>query len=112
MELEVITKEDTALTKIKGKLTAISFSESLRGTVKELCEKDIKTIILDMSELIYIDSTGVGELVSVYTTASNADINLFLYDVPKVVEEILETTNLLEVFTILDNAATEVAVFQ
>ena len=101
MELEYQKSGEKALIKVIGKLTAATYSESLRGVVKELCEEDTRNIYIDMSELVHIDSTGVGELVSAYTAASNVDANLYLFSVPTVVEELLETTNLIEIFTIL-----------
>jgi anti-sigma B factor antagonist len=112
MELQLQEVDNSAMIRVEGKLTATRLEESLRGMVKDLIiVKHTKEIVIDMSTVIHMDSTGVGELVSAYTTASNEDVALYLLNVPEMVMELLETTNLLEIFTILETDATEVVKF-
>lgn len=100
MQMQIKENGSTALVAVSGKLTAIHLSASLRGAVKQLLAKGVKRIIIDMGELVHIDSTGVGELVSAYTSASAEQAQLELYDVPESCMELLEITNLSDIFTV------------
>jgi len=98
--MQIRENGSAALVAVTGKLTAIHLSASLRGAVKQLLAKGIKRIIIDMGELVHIDSTGVGELVSAYTSASAEQAELELCDVPESCLELLEITNLTDIFTV------------
>ena len=100
MQMQIRENGSNALIAVSGNLTAIHLSASLRGAVKQLLAKQIKRIIIDMGELVHIDSTGVGELVSAYTSASAEQAGLELYDVPDSCMELLEITNLSDIFTV------------
>ncbi len=77
--MELVRKDipGKSLIKVSGRLTATRLNESLRGMVKEIIADDITMIIIDMSELIHMDSTGVGELVSAYTAVKKERIHRF-----------------------------------
>lgn len=100
MQMQIRDNGSAAIIAVSGKLTAIQLSASLRGAVKQLLGKGIRHIVIDMGELVHIDSTGVGELVSAYTSASGENALLELYDVPETCMELLEITNLLDIFTV------------
>lgn len=100
MQMQIRENGNAALVAVSGKLTAIHLSASLRGAVKQLLAKGIKRIVIDMGELIHIDSTGVGELVSAYTSATAEQAELELYDVPESCMELLEITNLSDIFKV------------
>lgn len=101
MELRIRENGATALVAVRGKLTATTLAESLRGAVKGLFARKINRVIIDMAEVIHIDSTGVGELVSAYTSATNENGLLQLWHVPESSRELLEITNLLDIFEVL-----------
>ncbi len=107
--MELVRKDipGKSLIKVSGRLTATRLNESLRGMVKEIIADDITMIIIDMSELIHMDSTGVGELVSAYTAVKKEKGTLYLYGVGSTVKELLETTNLLDIFTLLSENSPE-----
>jgi anti-sigma B factor antagonist len=112
MELKIKENGNSALIKVIGKVTATHLHDSLRGAVKDLYASGKKEVILDMEEVIHIDSTGVGELVSAYTSAAKEKTTLFLFNVPETVLELLEITNLLDVFTILEPGSEQMKKFK
>lgn len=65
-----------------------------------------------MQNLIHIDSTGIGELVAAYTSAANSEAELLLAYVPAEVRDLLEATNLLDVFEVLDDNSEELIEFK
>lgn len=111
MELSVKRNSNNALLAISGKLTATKLSESLRGQAKELFEDGVTKLIIDMENLIHIDSTGIGELVAAYTSAANSQAELVLVRVPSEVRDLLEATNLLDVFEVIDSDSDELKEF-
>lgn len=111
MELTRIDRDGVSLIKVVGKLTATKLNESLRGMVKEVIAVGVREIIIDMSEVVHMDSTGVGELISAYTAISKEQGVLHLWKLPEIIEELLDATNLLEVFSILDEDASEAEAF-
>lgn len=102
MELKVVEKGKVAVVSVKGKLVATALQESLRGTVRGLFTKKINRVVIDLGQVVHIDSTGIGELVSAYTSAANEKATLQLTRVPDSCKELLEITNLLDVFEIVD----------
>ncbi len=112
MELSRIDKEEKCLIQISGRLTATRLSESLRGMVKKILSEGMTTVIIDMTEVIHMDSTGVGELVSAYTAVRKENGQLYLVGLSDIIHELLSTTNLLDIFTILPENAPELADFQ
>lgn len=112
MELSVKRVSNRAMLCISGMLTATKLSESLRGQAKELFEDGTDKLIINMQNLIHIDSTGIGELVAAYTSAANSEAELLLAYVPTEVRDLLEATNLLDVFEVLDDNSEELIEFK
>lgn len=100
MELKIKDNGKVAVVHVSGKLVATTLNESLRGAVRNLFAKKIKRVVIDLGQVVHIDSTGVGELVSAYTSATNEKAVLQLARVPDSCKELLEITNLLDVFEI------------
>ena len=100
MELKIKDNGKAAVVQVSGKLVATTLNESLRGAVRNLFAKKIKRVVIDLGQVVHIDSTGVGELVSAYTSATNEKATLQLTKVPDSCKELLEITNLLDVFEI------------
>ena len=86
-------------------------SSILRNTVKELVGKGQKKILLNLGEVNYIDSAGVGELVSAFTSVRNQGGELKLLKLTKKVRDLLQITKLYTVFDVLDDEAAAVASF-
>jgi anti-sigma B factor antagonist len=111
MELVRTDRPGTTLIQIVGKLTATRLNESLRGLVKDILASGIYQIVIDMDKVEHMDSTGVGELVSAYTAVTKEKGALFLYNVNDNVSELLQTTNLLDIFNIVKSDSPEVKPF-
>lgn len=96
---------------LSGRITLGEGSVVLRDTVRELVGKGQKKILLNLAEVNYIDSSGIGELVSAFTTVRREGGDLKLLNLTKKVHDLLQITKLYTVFDIKDNEANAVAAF-
>ncbi|HLM79103.1 MAG TPA: STAS domain-containing protein [Terriglobales bacterium] len=85
---------------ISGRITVGEGNVILREIVRDLAEKGAKAIVLNLSEVQYVDSSGVGELVKAHTTIRNQGGQLKLTNLNKRVHDLLELTRLSAVFDI------------
>ena len=114
MSLEVATREVDGVTilDLGGRITlGDASSGKLRETVRELLGGGAKKILINLGDVSYIDSSGLGELVSTYTTASNQGAAVKLLNVQKKVQDLLQITKLYTVFESHDNEADAVLSF-
>ena len=91
---------------------ARSHSVRLRGAVQEALGAGSKKILLNLADVNYIDSAGLGELVSAYTTVKNAGGQLKLLSFTKKVRDLLVITKLLTVFDVKDTEADAISSFE
>jgi anti-sigma B factor antagonist len=91
---------DVTIVDFSGKITLGEGSAMLRNTVRELVNSGNKKILLSLYDVDYIDSSGIGELVSAYTTVKNASGELKLLHLTKRVHDILQITRLFTVFDV------------
>ena len=84
---------------------------ALREAVSEALEAGARNILLDLSAVSTIDSSGVGEMVSAYTTVTNRGGKLKLLDLPPKVMDILQITQLITVFETYDSQSEALASF-
>ncbi len=84
---------------------------SLRDSVRNLIAEGKKKIILNLADVDYIDSSGVGELVGAFTTVRNAGGELKLLNLTQKVHDVLHVTKLYTVFDIRDDEFTAVKSF-
>ena len=94
-----------------GRITLGEGSVTLRDTVRELLSKGRKKILLNLGEVNYIDSSGIGELVSAFTTVRNQGGDLKLLNLTKKVHDLLQITKLYTVFDVKDDEATAIGSF-
>jgi len=94
-----------------GRITLGEGSVILRDTVRDLLAKGHKKILLNLGDVNYIDSSGIGELVSAYTTVKNQGGELKLLNLTKKVHDLLQITKLYTVFDVKDDEATAVKSF-
>jgi anti-sigma B factor antagonist len=94
-----------------GKITLGEGTMAIRNTVRELLKNGNKKIILNLADVNYIDSSGIGELVSSYTTVTNQGGQLKLLHLTKKIHELLAITKLLTVFPVFDDEQAAVASF-
>jgi anti-sigma B factor antagonist len=97
---------------LSGSLTLDEGSALLRKTVKALAQQGSRRIVLNMDGVTGMDSTGIGELISAYTSVRNAGGELKLLNVSREVHELLHITKLCSVFDIQDDETSAIAAFQ
>jgi len=96
---------------LSGRITLGEGSVILRDTVRELMGKGSKKILLNLGDVNYIDSSGIGELVSAFTTVRNQGGELKLLNLTKKVHDLLQITKLYAVFDVKDDETTAVKSF-
>jgi anti-sigma B factor antagonist len=96
---------DVAIVELGGRLTLGEGSGLVRNTIKDLVVSGQKNILLDLKEVSYIDSAGLGELVGGYATVTNAGGNIKLLNAQAKVQDLLQVTKLYTVFAAFDNEA-------
>jgi anti-sigma B factor antagonist len=85
---------------ISGRITLGEGSATLREMVRDLLTKGQKKIVLNLADVNYIDSSGIGELVSGFTTVKNQGGELKLLHLTKKVHDLLQITRLYTVFDV------------
>ncbi len=103
---------DVAIIDFSGKITLGEGSSTLRRTIKELIDKGHRKIVLNLYDVDYIDSSGIGELVSGYTTVRNAEGELKLLHLTKRVHDLLQITRLFTVFDVQSDEDTALRSFR
>ena len=113
MALTISTRESGKVTilDVTGRIVLGDEIGDLRNAVHKLVEEGKKKIILNLAEVDYIDSSGVGELVGCYTTLRNAGGELKLLNLSQKVQDVLYVTKLYTVFDIKDDEFTAVKSF-
>jgi anti-sigma B factor antagonist len=93
---------DVTILDLKGKITIGLGDIALRNAVQEAISSGAQKILINLKDVSTIDSSGVGELVSAYTTATNRGTKLKLTSLPDKVADILHITQLITVFDVYD----------
>jgi anti-sigma B factor antagonist len=96
---------------LNGRITLGEGSVILRDSVRDLLSKGNKNILLNLADVSYIDSSGIGELVSAFTHVRREGGELKLLKLTKKVHDLLQITKLYTVFDITDDEANAVASF-
>lgn len=103
MKISVRQRGGITILEPKGKITIGAGDIALRDAVREALDGGSKNILLSLGEVATIDSSGVGEMVSAYTTVTNAGGSLKLANLPAKVSDILQITQLITVFETFDD---------
>jgi anti-sigma B factor antagonist len=104
--------ETAAVVDVSGQITLGDGSALLRKTIRELLEQGHKHILLNLGEVNYIDSAGIGELVSGFTTVKNRGGELKLLNLNRRVRDVLQLTKLYTVFDVHTEEAAAVRSFR
>ena len=96
---------DVTVLDMSGKITIGEGSVSLRSAIRRLLEEGKKRILLNLSAVSYIDSSGIGELVSSYTAINKEGGQLKLLNLTQKIKDLLTITKLLTVFDVYDSEA-------
>ena len=102
---------DVTILDLSGKITIGEGSVQLRESVRKLLDEGKKKILLNLGDVSYVDSSGIGELVSSYTTTNNQGGQLKLLNLTKKIQDLLMITKLLTVFQTYDNEQDAVTSF-
>jgi anti-sigma B factor antagonist len=103
---------DVTILDLSGKITIGEGSVQLREAVRRLLDEGKKKILLNLGEVAYVDSSGIGELVSSYTTTNNQGGHLKLLNLTKKIQDLLMITKLLTVFETFDSEASALDSFK
>lgn len=96
---------------LNGRITLGEGSVTLRDAVRDVLSKGSNHILLNLANVDYIDSSGIGELVSAFTTVKNSGGELKLLQLTKKVHDLLQITKLYTVFDIKDDEASAISSF-
>jgi len=96
---------------MSGRVTLGEGSVVLRDTIREVLSKGNKKILLNLGDVTYIDSSGIGELVSAFTAVRKEGGELKLLNLTKKVHDLLQITKLYTVFDVKDDEATAISSF-
>ncbi len=113
MSMKISTRQVDGVTilDLSGRITLGEGSVQLRDAVRDLLGKGQKRILLNLGQVNYIDSSGIGELVSAFTTVRNQGGELKLLNLTKKVHDLLQINKLYTVFDVSDDEAHAIASF-
>ena len=111
MEINTRKVGDVHVLDINGKIVLGDATKAIRHTINDLLVNGGQKIVLNLIDVKYIDSSGIGELVRTYTTVTNEGRQLRLLNLTKKVRELLVITKLLTVFQVYENEQAAVASF-
>ena len=97
---------------LKGRVTLGDGDELLKDKVNSLVNRGFKKIVLNLAEVPYVDSAGLGEIVRTYTTVSRQGGSLKLLNLTKRISDLLSITKLLTVFETFDSESEAIKSFQ
>jgi anti-sigma B factor antagonist len=113
VSLKITTREvdGVIIVDVVGRITLGKETGALRETVRGLAAQGKKKILLNLAQVDYLDSTGVGELVGSFTTVRNSGGELKLLNLSQKVNDVLHVTKLYTVFDVKDDEFTAVKSF-
>ncbi len=114
MSFKATARESNGATVIDltGRITLGEGSAMLREMIRDLLNKGQKKIVLNLADVNYIDSSGIGELVSGYTTVKGQGGELKLLQLTRKVHDLLQITRLYTVFDVHSDEQTAVRSFR
>jgi len=102
---------DVSVVDVSGRITLGEGSSALRDIMRDMVGKNQKKILLNLGDVSYIDSSGIGELVSGFTTVTNNGGQLKLLNLNKRVKDLLQITKLYTVFDVHEDEAAAIRSF-
>lgn len=114
MSFKATSREVSGVTvvDISGRITLGEGSAMLREMMRDMVDKKLERIVLNLSEVNYVDSSGIGELVSGFTTVKNAGGELKLLNLTKKVHDLLQITKLYTVFDVHNDERSAIKSFK
>ncbi len=113
MSAKLTTRQvgDVTVVDVSGRITLGEGASALRTTLRDLAANGHKKLLLNLAEVSYIDSSGIGELVSAFTTVANQGGGVKLVNLTTRVKDLLQITKLYTVFDIYNDEAAGVSSF-
>lgn len=111
MQISRREKGGVTILDLNGKLTIGAGSIALREAVRSAMDSGGMHILLNMSAVTTMDSSGIGELVSAYTSTMSRGAKLKICNMPQKVQDLLQITQLLTVFDVFDDEDEAIASF-
>jgi len=111
MQIDERTIGDVLVLDVNGRITLGEGDEILKDKVNSLLNQGKKKIVLNLAEVPYVDSAGLGAIVRTYTTVSRQGGNLKLLNLTKRITDLLAITKLLTVFETFESEADAVQSF-
>jgi anti-sigma B factor antagonist len=111
MRIEERAVNGVTILDLHGKMLIGEGDELLREKINQLVENGTEKIVLNLAEVPYVDSAGLGEIVRCYTTVSRKNGKLKLLNLTKRIHDLLSITKLLTVFETYENEADVVKSF-
>jgi anti-sigma B factor antagonist len=102
---------DITILDLEGKVTIGEGSVALRNTIRRLLGEGKNKILLNLANVGYIDSSGIGELVSSFTAVKKEGGNLKLLSLTQKIQDLLAITKLLTVFDTFDDESSALSSF-
>ena len=112
MQIEERVVNDVTILDLKGKITLGEGDEALKDKINSLVLQNKKRILLNLADVPYIDSAGLGEVVRTYTTVSRQGGQLKLVNLTKRITDLLSITKLLTVFETFESEAEALKTFK
>jgi anti-sigma B factor antagonist len=103
--------EGVNIVDLSGRITIGEGTIILKDAVRNLLQRNEEKILLNLADVSYIDSSGIGELVSSFTTVGNQGGKLKLLNLTKKVHDLLSITKLLTVFDVFEDEAKAIQSF-
>lgn len=97
---------------VSGRITLGEGGVTLRDSIQNALTTGTKKLILNMGEVTYMDSSGVGELTGAYISAKNRDCELKLVHLTKKIDDLMQITKLATIFDIYSEESEAVASFK
>ena len=113
MSMNVKTRHVNGVTilDLSGRITLGEGSVTIRDEVRNVLATGSNRILLNLGDITYIDSSGIGELVSAFTSVKNGGGELKLLNLTKKVHDLLQITKLYTVFDVKDDEASAIVAF-
>ncbi|MGE3176752.1 MAG: STAS domain-containing protein [Vicinamibacterales bacterium] len=111
MQIEERAVDDVTVLDLKGRITLGEGDELLKDKVNSLLNQGRRKLVLNLADVPYIDSAGLGEIVRTYTTVSRQGGSLKLANLTKRITDLLSITKLLTVFETFESEADAIKSF-
>ncbi|MDH5405861.1 MAG: STAS domain-containing protein [Acidobacteriota bacterium] len=111
MKTKIRKADNVSILDLRGKITIGAGDVMLRDHINRVLEQGERSILLNMADVTYMDSSGMGELISSYTSVTKRDGKLKLLNLPAKIRDLLQITQLITIFEVYDNETEAVRSF-